>query len=217
MMSVEEWLSFARNVRHARSHPCVCTYVLSDHRYPHSVLLAASMGGDYEAREELLRRHIMVVDQCSWDTADAKLEEIKAFNRKNMASPIHPSHSLHPRFGHVWAGTHREMGILMCARRTFIHITVNCTPLLHTLQTSYSSFSLHFTFPYCPLSHSLLLSIFLFFLGCVVLLQLFYMMPYKLGIYTALFCGFVSIPLIFHLDSVLWFNDMFVTFEPAGE
>jgi hypothetical protein len=53
------------------------------------------MGGDYEAREELLRRHIMVVDQCSWDTADAKLEEIKAFNRKNMASSIHTHHTLY--------------------------------------------------------------------------------------------------------------------------
>lgn len=33
------------------------------YEYPHSVLLAASMSGDYEAREEVLRRHIMVVDK----------------------------------------------------------------------------------------------------------------------------------------------------------
>jgi hypothetical protein len=40
---------------------------------------------------------------------------------------------------------------------------------------------------------------------------------YKLGIWVALTAGFVSIPLIFHLDCVLWFNDAFVTFEDAGE
>jgi hypothetical protein len=39
---------------------------LEVYEYPHSVLLAASMSGDYEAREEVLRRHIMVVDKVGW-------------------------------------------------------------------------------------------------------------------------------------------------------
>lgn len=36
-------------------------------------------------------------------------------------------------------------------------------------------------------------------------------LPYKVGIVTALTAGFASIPLIFHLDTVLLFNDLFVT------
>jgi hypothetical protein len=36
-------------------------------------------------------------------------------------------------------------------------------------------------------------------------------LPYKLGIFSAVTVGFVSIPLIFEYNSVLWFNEMFVT------
>jgi len=100
------------------------------YEYPHSVLLTASMNNDYDAREEVLRRHIMVVDKCSWDQADEVLQEIKAFNRKNMT---------------------------------------------------------------------------------------FFQFPYKIGIFVALASGIISLPLIFHLETVLWFNDTFVTFEEAGE
>jgi len=35
--------------------------------------------------------------------------------------------------------------------------------------------------------------------------------PIKLGIFTALTAGFVSIPLVFHLPTVQWFNEHFVT------
>ena len=36
-------------------------------------------------------------------------------------------------------------------------------------------------------------------------------LPYKLGIFTAITAGVVSIPLLFHLDTVLAFNERFVT------
>lgn len=36
-------------------------------------------------------------------------------------------------------------------------------------------------------------------------------MPYKIGIFTAVGSGLISIPLIFHLDTVLFFNENFVT------
>lgn len=36
-------------------------------------------------------------------------------------------------------------------------------------------------------------------------------LPYKIGIVTAVSAGFFSIPMIFHLDTVLWFNEGFVT------
>jgi hypothetical protein len=36
-------------------------------------------------------------------------------------------------------------------------------------------------------------------------------LPYKLGIVTAAASGIISIPLLFHLDTVLLFNEYFVT------
>ena len=36
-------------------------------------------------------------------------------------------------------------------------------------------------------------------------------LPYKIGIFTAVSAGFISIPLLFHLDTVLLFNESFVT------
>ena len=36
-------------------------------------------------------------------------------------------------------------------------------------------------------------------------------MPYRVGIASALFGGAVSIPLVFNLDTALWFNEYFVT------
>ena len=36
-------------------------------------------------------------------------------------------------------------------------------------------------------------------------------LPYKLAIATAVSAGVLSIPMIFHLDTVLWFNEGFVT------
>ena len=38
-----------------------------------------------------------------------------------------------------------------------------------------------------------------------------YTLPYKIGIITAVMSGLVSFPLIFHYDSVLWFNEAYVT------
>lgn len=35
--------------------------------------------------------------------------------------------------------------------------------------------------------------------------------PYKIGIAAAVIGGFASIPMIFHLDTVMWFNEHFVT------
>mmetsp|Transcript_1523 Transcript_1523/g.1356 ORF Transcript_1523/g.1356 Transcript_1523/m.1356 type:complete len:236 (-) Transcript_1523:48-755(-) len=36
-------------------------------------------------------------------------------------------------------------------------------------------------------------------------------LPYKIGIFSAVSAGFLSIPMIFHLDTVMWFNEIFVT------
>ena len=36
-------------------------------------------------------------------------------------------------------------------------------------------------------------------------------LPYKIGILSALGVGVVSLPLIYHLDTVLWFNEAYVT------
>ena len=36
-------------------------------------------------------------------------------------------------------------------------------------------------------------------------------LPYKVGIASSVLLGFGCIPLIYHLDSVLWFNEAFVT------
>ena len=36
-------------------------------------------------------------------------------------------------------------------------------------------------------------------------------LPYKFGIITAVSAGVISIPLLFHLDTVLLFNEYFVT------
>jgi len=43
----------------------------------------------------------------------------------------------------------------------------------------------------------------------------FYTMPYKIGITTAVTAGVLSIPLVFHLDTALWFNENFVTADVA--
>ena len=36
-------------------------------------------------------------------------------------------------------------------------------------------------------------------------------LPYKLGVLTAVSAGFISIPMIFHIDTVMWFNELYVT------
>lgn len=36
-------------------------------------------------------------------------------------------------------------------------------------------------------------------------------LPYKVGIITTVSAAMFSIPLLFHLDSVLWFNENYVT------
>jgi hypothetical protein len=36
-------------------------------------------------------------------------------------------------------------------------------------------------------------------------------LPYKFGIFAAVTAGFVSIPMIFHYDTVLTFNELYVT------
>eukprot|EP00596_Hydrurales_sp_CCMP1899_P009217 CAMPEP_0119043090 /NCGR_PEP_ID=MMETSP1177-20130426/17220_1 /TAXON_ID=2985 /ORGANISM="Ochromonas sp, Strain CCMP1899" /LENGTH=177 /DNA_ID=CAMNT_0007010393 /DNA_START=337 /DNA_END=870 /DNA_ORIENTATION=- len=42
-------------------------------------------------------------------------------------------------------------------------------------------------------------------------------LPYKIGIFTAVGSGLLSIPLLFHLDTVLFFNENFVTTEVPGD
>jgi hypothetical protein len=36
-------------------------------------------------------------------------------------------------------------------------------------------------------------------------------LPYKIGIFAAVTGAAVSIPMIFHLETVLWFNELYVT------
>jgi len=36
-------------------------------------------------------------------------------------------------------------------------------------------------------------------------------LPYKLGIFSAVAAGFVSLPMIFEINTVLWFNELYVT------
>jgi hypothetical protein len=36
-------------------------------------------------------------------------------------------------------------------------------------------------------------------------------LPYKIGITAALVAGFASIPMIFELNTVMWFNELYVT------
>ena len=36
-------------------------------------------------------------------------------------------------------------------------------------------------------------------------------LPYKIGIFASVGSAAISIPLIFHLDTVLWFNEHYVT------
>lgn len=38
-------------------------------------------------------------------------------------------------------------------------------------------------------------------------------LPYKVGIFTAVVCGFGAIPMVFDIDLALWFNHKFVTME----
>eukprot|EP00600_Ochromonadales_sp_CCMP1393_P009992 CAMPEP_0174954186 /NCGR_PEP_ID=MMETSP0004_2-20121128/283_1 /TAXON_ID=420556 /ORGANISM="Ochromonas sp., Strain CCMP1393" /LENGTH=216 /DNA_ID=CAMNT_0016201969 /DNA_START=74 /DNA_END=724 /DNA_ORIENTATION=- len=42
-------------------------------------------------------------------------------------------------------------------------------------------------------------------------------LPYKIGIFTAVSVGILSIPLIFEYNSVLWFNEAFVTTDVPDE
>jgi hypothetical protein len=42
-------------------------------------------------------------------------------------------------------------------------------------------------------------------------------LPYKIGIATAVTAGVVSFPLIFHYDTVLWFNEFYVTCDVPEE
>lgn len=42
-------------------------------------------------------------------------------------------------------------------------------------------------------------------------------LPYKIGIATAVTAGLVSFPLIFHYDTVLWFNEFYVTCDVPEE
>merc|ERR1719498_1951380 len=39
--------------------------------------------------------------------------------------------------------------------------------------------------------------------------------PYRAAIATSVFAGFASFPLCFHLDTVMWFNDAYVTADHA--
>lgn len=48
------------------------------------------------------------------------------------------------------------------------------------------------------------------------LLSLF-KLPYKIGLFSAVTAGLVSIPLVFDLETAIWFNENFVTAEEAGE
>jgi hypothetical protein len=43
-----------------------------------------------------------------------------------------------------------------------------------------------------------------------------YSMPYRIGATAAVVAGLASIPLVFHLDTALWFNDHFVTTDVAS-
>jgi len=42
-------------------------------------------------------------------------------------------------------------------------------------------------------------------------------MPYTIGMYTFFASAIISVPLVFHEETVMWFNEAFVTFEPPGE
>lgn len=42
-------------------------------------------------------------------------------------------------------------------------------------------------------------------------------LPYKLGIFCSVGAGLISFPLIFHYDSVLWFNEVYVTCDVPEE
>jgi hypothetical protein len=42
-------------------------------------------------------------------------------------------------------------------------------------------------------------------------------LPYKFGVFTAVTAGFCSIPMIFHLDTVMWFNELYVTSDVPEE
>ena len=42
-------------------------------------------------------------------------------------------------------------------------------------------------------------------------------LPYKIGIFTGIFCGTMSIPLVCHKPSAVWFNDTFVHCDPPDD
>jgi hypothetical protein len=100
------------------------------HHLPHDVLLAASLNGSQDAKEELLVRNVMAVDETDWDGGKEQVNKIKSDNLQ--------------------------------------------------------------------------------FMGVASL-------PYKVGLVSFTTIGLASFPLCFHLPTVLWFNDNFVTFEMAGE
>lgn len=97
---------------------------------PHDVLLSAALNDSSDAKEELLVRNVMAVDEVEYAEAALTVSEIKSDNTAYM-----------------WLAT----------------------------------------------------------------------MPYKIGVGFFLSAGLLSFPLCFHLETVLTFNDVFVTFEPAGE
>eukprot|EP00293_Proteomonas_sulcata_P007526 CAMPEP_0184289506 /NCGR_PEP_ID=MMETSP1049-20130417/1966_1 /TAXON_ID=77928 /ORGANISM="Proteomonas sulcata, Strain CCMP704" /LENGTH=287 /DNA_ID=CAMNT_0026596355 /DNA_START=148 /DNA_END=1011 /DNA_ORIENTATION=- len=44
----------------------------------------------------------------------------------------------------------------------------------------------------------------------------FFTLPYKVGIFTSVTAGLISFPMVFHLDTALWFNEHYVTTEVAA-
>lgn len=93
-------------------------------------LIVIAEMGNHKARCEVLRRHIMMIDNVDYDDATTTLNEIEKKNRKNI----------------IWA-----------------------------------------------------------------------VLPYQIGIATALITGIGAIPMVFSVDIALWFNHHFVTMEIPGE
>ena len=93
-------------------------------------LIVIAEMGNHKARCEVLRRHIMMMDNVDYEDATTTLNEIEKKNRKNI----------------IWA-----------------------------------------------------------------------VLPYQIGIATALMAGIGAIPMVFNVDIALWFNHHFVTMEIPGE
>ena len=93
-------------------------------------LIVIAEMGNHKARCEVLRRHIMMMDNVDYEDATTTLNEIEKKNRKNI----------------IWA-----------------------------------------------------------------------VLPYQIGIATALMAGIGAVPMVFNVDIALWFNHHFVTMEIPGE